>query len=59
MTTIIIKKEMHKLDNKILQDLGYKLIRDVWSKKVEMSQIRNEIEKLQILKIPNIEIVLD
>lgn len=59
MTTIIIKREMHKLDNKILQDLGYKLIRGVWSKKVEMSQIRNEIEKLQILKIPNIEIVLD
>jgi hypothetical protein len=59
MTTIIIKKEIHKLDNKILRDLGYTLIRSVWSKKVEMPQIRNEIEKLQILKIPNIEIVLD
>ena len=59
MTTINIKKEMHKLDNKILQDLGYRLIRGVWSKKVEMPQIRTEIEKLQILKIPNIEIVLD
>jgi len=59
MTTINIKKEMHKLDNKILQDLGYRLIRGVWSKKVEMPQIRSEIEKLQILKIPNIEIVLD
>ena len=59
MTTITIKSDMHKLDNKILQDLGYMLIRDVWSKKVEMPQIRNEIERLQILKVPNIEIVLD
>ena len=50
---------MHKLDNKILQDLGFTLIRGVWSKKVEMPQIRREIEKLQMLKIPNIEIVLD
>ena len=53
MTTMIIKSDMHKQDNKILQDLGYTLIRGVWSKKVEMSQIRSEIEKLQILKIPN------
>ncbi len=59
MTTIIIKSDMYKLDNKILQDLGYALIRGVWSKKVEMPQIRSEMEKLQILKIPNIEIVLD
>ena len=59
MTTIIIKREMHKLDNKILKDLGFTLIRGVWSKKVEMPQIRSEIEKLQMLKIPNIEIVLD
>ncbi|MDO8727642.1 MAG: hypothetical protein Q7J35_16380 [Candidatus Methanoperedens sp.] len=59
MTTIIIKREMYKLDNKILRDLGYTLIRGVWSKKVEMPQIRSEIEKLQIIKIPNIEIVLD
>ena len=59
MTTIIIKSDMHKLDNKILQDLGYTPIRGVWSKKVEMPQIRSEIEKLHILKIPNIEIVLD
>lgn len=59
MTTIIIKRGMHKLDNKILRDLGYTVIRSVWSKKVEMPQIRNEIEKLQILKIPNIEIILD
>ena len=53
------KKELHNLDNKILRDLGYTLIRSVWSKKVEMPQIRSEIEKLQLLKIPNIEIVLD
>jgi hypothetical protein len=59
MTTIIIKSDMHKLDNKILQDLGFTLIRGVWSKKVEMPQIRSEIERLQILKIPNIEIVLN
>jgi hypothetical protein len=59
MTTINIKREMHNLDNKILRDLGYTLIRGVWSKKVEMPQIRSEIEKLQLLKIPNIEIVLD
>jgi hypothetical protein len=59
MTTIIIKSDIHKLDNKILQDLGYALIRGVCSKKVEMPQIRSEIEKLQLLKIPNIEIVLD
>ena len=58
MTTINIQSDMHKLDN-ILQDLGYKLIRGVWSKKVDMPQIRSEIEKLQLLKIPNIEIVLD
>ena len=59
MTTINIKKELHNLDNKILRDLGYTLMRGVWSKKVEMPQIRSEIEKLQLLKIPNIEIVLD
>jgi hypothetical protein len=59
MTTINIKKEIHKLDNKILRDLGYTLIGGIWCKKVEMPQIRSEIEKLQILKIPNIEIVLD
>jgi hypothetical protein len=59
MTTINIKREMHEMHNKILRDLGYELIRGAWSKKVEMPQIRNEIEKLQLLKIPNIEIVLD
>ncbi len=59
MTTIIIKRDLHKQDNKIFRDLGYMLSRGVWSKKVEMPQIRNEIEKLRILKIPNIEIVLD
>jgi hypothetical protein len=36
MSTIIKKSDMHKPDNKILQDLGYALIRGVWSKKVEM-----------------------
>ena len=59
MTTINIKKEIHNLDNKILRDLGYTLIRGVWSKKVEMPQIRSEIEKLQLLKISGIEIILD
>jgi hypothetical protein len=59
MTTIIIKKETYKLDNKLLQDLGYILKRGVWSKKVEISRIRNEIERLQVLKVPNIEIILD
>lgn len=59
MTTIIIKKETYKLNNKLLQDLGYILKRGAWSKKVEMSQIRNEIERLQVLKVPNIEIILD
>ncbi len=59
MTTITIKKETCKLDDKLLQDLGYTLKKEVWSKKVEMSQIRNEIERLQALKIPNIEIILD
>jgi hypothetical protein len=55
MTTINIKREIH---TKILQDLGYTLIRDVWNKKVEMPEIRSEIEKLQMLKIPDIEILL-
>jgi hypothetical protein len=59
MTTINIKREIHNLDNKILRDLGYTLIGSIWCKKVEMPQIRSEIEKLQILNIPNIEIVLD
>jgi hypothetical protein len=59
MTTIIIKREMLELENKILRDLGYTLIRGFWRKKVEMPQIRSEIEKLHILKILNIEIVLD
>lgn len=59
MTTITIRKETYKLDNKILQDLGYILKGRVWSKKVEMSEIGNEIERLQILKIPCIEVVLD
>jgi hypothetical protein len=48
MTTMIIKSDIHKLDNKILQDLGFMLIRGVWSKKVEMPQIRSEIKKAPI-----------
>ncbi len=59
MTTIIIKKEKYTLDSKILQDLGYVLKRRVWCKKIEMSQIREEIERLQVLKVPDIEVVLD
>jgi len=59
ISTIDIKKEIHNLDNKILRDLGYTLIGGIWCKKVEMPQVRSEIEKLQLLKIPNIEIVLD
>jgi hypothetical protein len=59
MTTIIIQKEKYILDSKILQDMGYVLKRRAWSKKIEISQIREEIERLQILKIPDIEIVLD
>jgi hypothetical protein len=59
MTTIIVKKETYKLDNKLLQDLGYILKRGAWSKKVEISKIRDEIERLQVLKVPNIEIILD
>ena len=58
MTTIIIKKDTYKLENKILQDLGYIWIRDICYKKVDISQIRDEIEKLRILKISNIEIIL-
>lgn len=59
MTSIIIKKEKYEFDDKLLQELGYTLKWDVWSKKVEMSRIRNEIERLRVLKIPEIEIVLD
>jgi len=59
MTTIIIKEEKSALDDKILKELGYVLKWNAWSKKVEMTHIREEIERLQVLKIPNIEIVLD
>jgi hypothetical protein len=57
MTDLIIRSDMHKLDNKKLQDLGFMLIIGVWSKEVEMPQNRSEIEKLQTLKIPNKEIL--
>jgi len=59
MTTINIKKEKCTFDDKILKDLGYTLKWDVWSKKIEISRIREEIETLQVLKIPDIEVVLD
>jgi hypothetical protein len=59
MTTIIIKQENSMLDDKILKDMGYTLKWNAWSKKVEMTYIREEINRLQVLKIPNIEIVLD
>ncbi|VVB88741.1 Uncharacterised protein [uncultured archaeon] len=59
MTTIIIKKEKYTLDSKILLDLGYVLKRRAWCKKIEMPQIREEIERLQVLKIPDIVVVLD
>jgi hypothetical protein len=59
MTTIIIKEENSTLNDKILKELGYILKWNAWTKKVEMARIREEIERLQVLKIPNIEIVLD
>lgn len=59
MTTIIIKEENSTLDDKILKELGYTLKWNAWTKKVEMTRIREEIERLQVLKIPNVEIVLD
>ena len=59
MTTIIIKEEKSGLDDKILKELGYVLKWNSWSKKVEMTRIREEIERLHVLKIPDIEIVLD
>lgn len=59
MTTILIREEKSKLDDKILQDLGYTLKWNAWSKKVEMAEIREEIERLQVLKILNIEVILD
>ncbi len=59
MTTIIIKKEKCTLDDKILKDMGFTLKWNVWNKKIEMSRIREEIERLQVLKVPDIEVVLD
>jgi len=59
MTTIIIKKEKCMLDDKILKELGYTLKWNIWSKKIEISRIRMEIERLQVLKIPDIEVILD
>jgi hypothetical protein len=59
MTTINIKKEKCTLDDKILKELGFTLKWNVWSKKIEISRIRKEIERLQVLKIPDIEVILD
>ncbi len=59
MTTIIIKKANFKLDDKILEELGYNLKWNAWRKKIELSRIREEIERLHVLKIPDIEILLD
>ncbi len=59
MTTIIIKKDNFKLDDKILEDLGYSSKWNEWRKKIEIFQIREEIERLQVLKIPDIEVLLD
>ncbi len=60
MTTIIIKKEMYSLDNKLLQDLGYASKGNTWFKSdIDISAIKKELEKLRILKIPNVEIMLD
>ena len=59
MTTIIVREEKFKLDDKILQDLGYTFKWNAWSKKIEMARIREEIERLQVLKILNIEVILD
>ncbi len=59
MTTIKIKKEKCTLDDKILKELGYTLKWNVWSKKIEIYRIRKEIERLQVLKIPDIEVILD
>jgi hypothetical protein len=59
MTTININEEKCTLDDKILKEMGYTLKFDVWSKKIEISRIREEIERLQVLKIPDIEVVLD
>ncbi len=59
MTTIIIEKEKCTVDNKMLKELGYTLKWNVWSKKIEIAQIREEIERLRVLKIPDVEVVLD
>jgi len=59
MTTIAIKKEKCTLDDEIMKELGYTLKWNVWSKKIELTRIRKEIERLQVLKIPDIEVILD
>ncbi len=59
MTTINIHKEKWMLGDKILKDMGFTLKWNIWSKKIEISRIREEIERLQVLKVPDIEVVLD
>ncbi len=59
MTTINIKKEKWMRGDKLLKDMGFALKWNVWSKKIEISRIREEIERLHVLKVPDIEVVLD
>jgi len=60
MTTIIIKKEKYGLSNKLLQDLGYISKGNTWRKSdIDITTIRIELEKLKILKISDVEVLLD
>ncbi len=60
MTTIIIRKEKYGLSNKLLQDLGYISKGNTWSKSdIDIAIIRKELEKLKILKISDVEVLLD
>ncbi len=60
MTTIIIRKEKYGLSNKLLQDLGYISKGNTWSKSdIDITTIRKELEKLKILKISDVEVLLD
>ena len=60
MTTIIIRKEKYVLGDKLLQDLGYSSKGSTWNKSdIDITTIRKELEKLKILKISDIEMLLD
>ncbi len=60
MATIIIRKEKYGLSNKLLQDLGYISKGNMWSKSdIDITTIRKELEKLKILKISEVEVLLD